>query len=672
MKRIFTVLLLALAFQSMFSQQWISLNPNPTGVSLNAVQMFSNNSGYMIGESGTFLEYNGADWEVVTSFPFTGSLSSMCFFNENNGWVATYGGAIYHFDGTNWTQQFSDPSLYLISIHLSDISNGWAVGLNGAVVKYDGNSWTVQEAITTETLWTVYCWDETHVWAAGNQELFFYNGTEWVAEIEGAYCSFIDFHFNSLSDGTVYTNQNLIYTYDGSSWTEEAINDGGFDDVKVLTPSDIWAVSDLGSIWHFDGSLWECVEEEIVPNYGSFNGLDFSDASHGWAVVSSGSIYKYDGTEWTRYTEGFSVWLNDMDYADENNVWMVGDESFIYYSDGTSWEQQTCPLQDMSIGAVDALGANNVWALAGDWTNYYILHYDGSAWTNHTTLTQSYVNDLEMVNENLGWACGSDDFIKYDGTSWSTYASFPGKYFYNIGFASENDGWAGGYIGANLYHYNGTSWSEYPLSGVSDDFQLQGFKFTSPTNGWAVGREKFSWTPSGYILHYDGTGWTVVLEVPESPFSGIDVINDTLGWAVGEQTYKYNGTEWVPWSDNLPSEVEGVCFVDPETGWAYGQDGIFYKYNPDYVPVGLKEPALTTVQSTMLAYPNPASDFITLKIPDNIAGKIHSEIFNMQGRLVSDITTPINQISVKDLPCGLYLIRTTVNGKVYHTRIIRE
>jgi len=269
MKKIITILCFIAFANNLFSQPWISLNPNPTGVGLTAVHMFSNDHGYMVGDAGTFLEYNGTDWEVVPSATLAGSISSMCFLDENTGWVSTNGGSIYYFNGSNWTQQFNDPSLDLIKIHLSDATNGWAVGVDGALVRYDGSNWVKQEAITEGILWTVYCWDATHVWAAGNQELFFYNGIEWVAELEGAPCSFIDFHFNSLTDGTVYTNQALIYTYNGSEWTEVTLNNGGFQDVDVISSTNIWAVDDWGSIWHSDGSSWELVEEEIVPNYGS-------------------------------------------------------------------------------------------------------------------------------------------------------------------------------------------------------------------------------------------------------------------------------------------------------------------------------------------------------------------------------------------------------------------
>jgi len=670
MKKLLHVLFFTAFFVNANAQQWISLNPNPTGVELSAVQMFSNNHGYMVGYAGTLLEFNGTDWQVVAISQLTGDISSMCFLDENNGWVATTGGTIYHFDGTNWTMQFNDPSAYFFSIHFSDNNNGWAVGLNGAVVKFNGTSWVNQEAITETTLWTVYCLDATHVWAAGNQELFFYNGIEWVAELEGAPCAFIDFHFNSPTEGTVYTNQALIYTYNGSEWTEVPLNNGGFEDVDVISSTNIWGVDVYGSIWHSDGTEWVLVEEEIIPNYGGFQGLDFSDATHGWAVGTSGSIYEFDGTEWSRYTEGFTHSLSDMDYADENNVWMVGGEGFIYYNNGAGWEQQTCPLSDVRINNIDVLSQDNVWAIADDFSDYYVLHYDGSAWSTHTTLTQQFVSGLDMISENLGWACsGMGDIIKYDGTNWTTFTNIADAHLFNIYFNSENDGWVGGYCGPKLYHYNGTDWSPNEIAGLNDDFMIKDIKFISPNNGWAVGLERFSWTPSGYILHYDGTNWTVVLEVAESPFSGLEILNDTLCFAVGDQTYKYNGTEWLPFNDNLPNGVEGVCFVNGETGWAYGNDGLFYKYN-SFFGVGTNEYS-NKIDLNINVVPNPSSKYVSLQIPttdDNVA----LEIYNMNGVLVYDEKHSSKTVHVGNLPNGIYCIKATTNGKVYSSKFIKN
>lgn len=673
MKRIFTGLLFALVLQSAIAQQWIPLNPNPTGNDLGGVQMFSTTSGYMVGGGGTILTFDGTDWVVDHTFPFSEDLNAMYFLSETNGWVATDQGSILHYDGTTWTSVFSDPSIFFLSIHLSGPDNGWAVGGDGAVVKFDGTSWVAEEPITDAILWSVYCWDATHVWAGGNQELFFYNGIEWEAVEEGAPCSFMDFHFNSLNDGVVYTNQALVYTYNGSTWTQVPLNDGGFDDVEVVSSTDIWAVDDLGSIWHSDGTTWVLVEEEIIPNYGWFTGLDFADATHGWAVGSGGAIYQYDGVAWTRYSSGFTNSLTSMDGSGGNDVWITGDEGFLDHFDGTVWDTVGSPT-DNSIATVDVLNSNDAWAVSSDYTTGEILHYNGQSWTIHSTIQSGSLNDICMLNPSLGWLCtGQGKLYKFDGTSWTQNFSATDGHFYSIGFASENDGWAGGYCENKLYHYNGTVWTAVSIPGLPDNFNCGSFHFVSPTNGWVVGGEKYSSDPPGYILHYDGTAWTVVMNLPHKPLNSVWIVNDTLGWAVGDgDIYKFNGTAWLETEHNVTGEITDVYFSDPSTGWICGGNGLLYKYNPNYVPVGVKEPALTE-QAELAIYPNPTIDEITLKMPVPTGDKILVEIFDMQGTRVKNLTTANYHLSVANLPAGLYLIRATAgNGRIYSSRFLKK
>jgi len=672
MKRIVAGLLFALILQSAFSQQWIQLNPNPTGSDVAAVQMFSNSSGYMCGAGGAWLSFNGTAWIPDYTFPFKEDLNAMCFLSETNGWVATDQGSILHYDGTSWTKVFSDPSIYFLSIHLSGLDNGWAVGGEGAVVKFDGTSWVLQEAITDGTLWTVYCWDATHVWAGGNQELFFYNGIEWEAVAEGAPCSFIDFHFNSLADGVAYTNQPLVYTYNGTNWTEVPLNDGGFDDVKVVSSTDIWAVDDLGSIWHSDGSAWEVIEEEIIPNYGWFNGLDFSDATHGWAVGSTGAIYQYDGVEWTRYTKGFSNWLNGMDYANSNNAWAVGDEGFLYHFDGLTWNTVQSPT-DLNFSSIDVVSENDAWAVAGDYDGSKFVRYNGTNWTVFQTINNPNLNAVSMVNANLGWAVtGGGQIFRFDGTIWSEFTQLPAdNYLYFVSVAAENNVWAGGYCENRLWHFDGTSWNPYEIQGVPDDFQCGRFWFTSPTDGWVTGRLKFSSPSPGYIFHYDGSGWSNVWEMANNPVESIQIVNDTLGWAVGDDNIvKYNGVTWEKTQHNVGGGIQDVCFADSETGWLCGQDGLFFQYNPNYFPVGISNPGYSG--NALRLFPNPAQETIRWKVPGTIE-PMRIGIYSIEGKQVKNVTTANCHLSVADLPAGLYLLRATSNsGRVYFSRFLKE
>jgi len=672
MKRLYLFILFVASLQCANAQQWIQLNPNPTGAELSAIQLFSNTSGYMAGDGGAFLKFNGTDWIPDYSFPFQEYIKAIYFFSPTDGWAATDQGSIIHYDGSTWTMAFNNPDIFFNSIHMSGPDNGWAVGGWGHVVKFNGTSWEEQEIITDVTLWSVYCYDATHAWAGGNEELFFYNGTEWEAVVEGGPCSFIDFHFNSLTDGTAYTNQPLVYTYDGNTWTMEMLNDGGFDDVEVVSATDIWAVDDLGSIWHSNGVEWEMVEEEIIPNYGWFTGLDFSDATHGWAVGSSGSIYQYDGIEWTRYTEGFSNWLSKMDYANDQNVWAVGDGGFIYHYDGQTWNTIPSPT-NMDYEGISVVSENDVWAVAYDYDGSKFVHYNGTEWTIFQSITAPYLLSVSMLNTNLGWAVtGAGKTFRFDGTTWTEFSQMAsGNYLYTVSSVTENDIWAGGFCGKQVWHFNGTSWNSHEIPEVPDDYRCGGFWFNSPTDGWAVGGLKYTSPSPGYIHHYDGTSWTKVWEMAGASLQSIQIINDTLGWAVGDNNIiKYDGTSWEETQHNVADGIQDVCFTDPETGWLCGYDGLFYQYNPNYFPVGITDP--TIAGNVLRLYPNPAHTTICWKVPGTIE-TMNIEIYSLQGKQLKNETTGNCQLSVADLPAGFYLFRaTTSGGVVYLSRFLKH
>jgi len=68
-------------------------------------------------------------------------------------------------------------------------------------------------------------------------------------------------------------------------------------------------------------------------------------------------------------------------------------------------------------------------------------------------------------------------------------------------------------------------------------------------------------------------------------------------------------------------------------------------------------------------YPNPATDVINIRTPDNI---LRVEVYSMQGQLVKVETGDVNSISVKDLANGMYTLKlTTDNGTSVH-KIVKK
>jgi beta-glucanase (GH16 family) len=82
--------------------------------------------------------------------------------------------------------------------------------------------------------------------------------------------------------------------------------------------------------------------------------------------------------------------------------------------------------------------------------------------------------------------------------------------------------------------------------------------------------------------------------------------------------------------------------------------------------------------STQLAvYPNPATDQLTIELPELASQKLHLRLFNAQGQLLrdaehapSDKVLRLNELG--GLPGGLYLLQLEAGGRLYFARFVKE
>ncbi|WP_242084275.1 choice-of-anchor V domain-containing protein [Aestuariivivens sediminis] len=72
-------------------------------------------------------------------------------------------------------------------------------------------------------------------------------------------------------------------------------------------------------------------------------------------------------------------------------------------------------------------------------------------------------------------------------------------------------------------------------------------------------------------------------------------------------------------------------------------------------------------------FPNPTRDNLTINLPNDIFGGF-AEIFDFSGKLVktAEISSIVNELNLKDLSSGIYVLRLTSNGKSGFKKIIKE
>ena len=160
-----------------------------------------------------------------------------------------------------------------------------------------------------------------------------------------------------------------------------------------------------------------------------------------------------------------------------------------------------------------------------------------------------------------------------------------------ISMDSATDGWA---IASNfnrgsvLFHFTASKWQEVQQNGPYAN--LTGIQALSATSVWAYsGTTYYGQIPSVY--HYDGTTWTqqtISGMTERSRLVTVQMASDSLGWAMASVSgdyanptytiYQYAGdNNWDTHStlnaSNL-GEISGLAMVSPDDGWAIGQRGI--------------------------------------------------------------------------------------------------
>ena len=161
---------------------------------------------------------------------------------------------------------------------------------------------------------------------------------------------------------------------------------------------------------------------------------------------------------------------------------------------------------------------------------------------------------------------------------------------------------------------------------------------TLPAEGRVAGTQ-FSYNGLGYVLSGDGDNHD---SMETGEFWAYDPISDN--WE--EMPPHPEGSRWAPASFIINGEVyiiNGTSFSQYVTE--------IYKYNLDSA---LSVHELTN--STIRIYPNPATDFINIDVPENL--KYQTNIYDLNGRLISSSKNK-SVIEIQTLPHGIYLLEIT-------------
>jgi hypothetical protein len=168
--------------------------------------------------------WNGTAWSVVTG-PDDGVLTAVLDFSPTNAWAfADF--SVLHWNGSAWSAVSGAYPALAVSADSPD--DFWGIYRNNQVTHYNGTSWSVYTlpGPSGTAFESVQALSPTDVWAAGTNGtgalLEHFNGTSWQTVTLPSSLSATGLPAiiaRSDSDVTVFSYNDLIATWNGSSWT---------------------------------------------------------------------------------------------------------------------------------------------------------------------------------------------------------------------------------------------------------------------------------------------------------------------------------------------------------------------------------------------------------------------------------------------------------------------
>ena len=292
---------------------------------INAVWGTSGTNVYAVGDSGTFLHYDGTSWTQLQDSVIAARFTSSAYAIWGSSASDIYSGntTLIHFDGQKWS---NPPSGSIVSgkeifgIWGDSPSDVWvALELGGQnVLQFDGTQWQYQimppnqpgsHPVYCPTSWLIAGLSSTQVFNYDHcNALFTLDGTTWTLQ---AYPS-----YPSTMSAMWAVPGNAIYAIGGDS--VEGIQRG----VYIASSPASWTL--------MPGSPVIAKTNLASASFVSTqNGLWGSAANDLFAAVDD-TVYHYDGSTWTRQSDpswhGWAMYGPTM-----TDIFIVGPHGFILH-----------------------------------------------------------------------------------------------------------------------------------------------------------------------------------------------------------------------------------------------------------------------------------------------------------------------------------------------------
>jgi hypothetical protein len=244
-----------------------------------------------------------------------------------------------------------------------------------------------------------------------------------------------------------------------------------------------------------------------------------TDTSNVWAVGDAGTIFHYNGNQWAQAASPTREALRAIWGSSANDVWAIGYDatnarSLLIRYDGNTWRDMgyVSAWDNLVFQSISGTGPRDVWIAAAGDNGSKLFHFGALGnWTDETPQggVAGWLRSI-WVTPTSGWAVGTGAMLHSDSNTWMPVDPLPTtSNLQRVSGIAANDAWLIGWYNfdllTELLHFNGTAWT--PVDPAQDKPLMESLFARSESDVWFVGF-------NGGVLHYDGSQLTPDATVP--------------------------------------------------------------------------------------------------------------------------------------------------------------